>query len=116
MLRIFLTLWLALTPAFAWAGSMSLLGVGTVNAALPTVTVLQAVTKSGNSWTFTFQRSGSTASSMTNDWAVSGSSLNGNPALASDFGGTFPSGTLTFSAGSATTTVTVTPTTNVEPN
>jgi hypothetical protein len=28
MLRIFLALWLALTPAFAWAGSMSLLGVG----------------------------------------------------------------------------------------
>jgi len=28
MLRIFIALWLALTPAFAWAGSMSLLGVG----------------------------------------------------------------------------------------
>jgi hypothetical protein len=28
MLRIFLALWLALTPAFSWAGSMMLLGVG----------------------------------------------------------------------------------------
>lgn len=28
MLRIFLALWLALTPALSWAGSMSLLGVG----------------------------------------------------------------------------------------
>lgn len=27
-LRIFLALWLAITPAFAWAGSMTLLGVG----------------------------------------------------------------------------------------
>lgn len=30
MLRIFLALWLATTPAFAWAGSMTLLGVGKV--------------------------------------------------------------------------------------
>lgn len=39
MLRIFLALWLALTPAFSWAGSLSLLGVGkppTVVATPPT--------------------------------------------------------------------------------
>lgn len=35
MLRIFLALWLGLTPAFAWAGSMSLIGVGKPSAASP---------------------------------------------------------------------------------
>ena len=59
MLRIFLALWLALTPAFAWAGSMSLLGVGTVNAAIPgppTFTFQNAsvfTTSSGADVTFT---------------------------------------------------------------
>lgn len=39
MLRIFLALWLAIAPAFAWAGSMTLLGVGSsVVAVLPSVT------------------------------------------------------------------------------
>lgn len=35
MLRIFFALWLAITPAFSWAGSMSLLGVGKPSAAAP---------------------------------------------------------------------------------
>lgn len=92
-------------------------GLGNVGnkSAIP-VTVLQSIQRVGNGWTFTFQRSGSTAASRTDNWVVSGSSLNGKPALASDFGGTFPSGVATFAIGSATTTVTITPTTNVEPN
>jgi len=55
MLRIFLALWLAITPVFAWAGSMTMMGVG----APPT---------SGPAFSLTFQSSNglnSTASSVT---------------------------------------------------
>jgi hypothetical protein len=76
------------------------------------------VTKAGNAWTFTFQRTGSTAASRNDGYAISGSSLNGNPSVPGDFSGAvFPTGTMTFSIGNATTTVTITPTSNdAEPN
>jgi hypothetical protein len=59
MLRIFLALWLAFTPAFAWAGSMSLMGVGTApGASLPPVTL-------------TFQANGlSSASASTETFSI----------------------------------------------
>ena len=103
------------SPGALGAGFGSLGGVGGVgNSVLPVA--LLSIQRAGKAWTFTFQRSGSTAASRTDNYAVTGSSLNGSPALVSDFGGTFPSGTMTFAPGSATTTVTVTATDDVEPN
>lgn len=90
--------------------------LGLPRQAVPLPIVLQSVQRAGRAWTFTFQRYGSTGASRTDNYAVSGSSLNGNAAAASDFGGTFPSGTMTFAPGNATTTVTVTATDDVEPN
>ena len=56
-------------------------------------------------FTFTVTRSG-TEGSRTVDWAVTGSGA--NPADASDFaGGAFPNGTVSFSDGEATATITV---------
>jgi hypothetical protein len=49
MLRIFLALWLALTPAFAWAGSMTLMGAGKPAAAAASFTTWDPTThKSAN--------------------------------------------------------------------
>lgn len=100
----------------AIAGLSTLTGAIGGSAPPVTVTALTAVTRAGNAWTFTFSRTGSTSGSRSDGWAVIGSSLNGLAALAADFGGSFPSGTMTFAPGSATTTVTVTPTDFAEPN
>jgi hypothetical protein len=48
MLRIFLALWLAITPAFAWAGSMTLLGVGTASAPSPATTTWNPADKNAD--------------------------------------------------------------------
>ncbi len=57
-------------------------------------------------FTFTVARSGNLANQSTANWAVTGSAP--NPANAADFpGGAFPSGTVTFPAGSASQTITV---------
>ncbi|MBK7341932.1 MAG: hypothetical protein IPJ06_01755 [Saprospiraceae bacterium] len=47
-------------------------------------------------FTFTVTRTGDTSGSSSASWAVTGSG--GNPANAVDFGGTFPSGTVSFAA------------------
>ena len=62
---------------------------------------------SGGTTAFTFEvtRSGDTSGATSVDYAVSGSG--GDPAEASDFGGSFPSGSVTFAAGETTKTVTV---------
>ncbi|MEK7256366.1 MAG: GEVED domain-containing protein, partial [Bacteroidota bacterium] len=66
---------------------------------------------------FTASRTGSIASASSASWAVTGSG--GNPANAADFGGTLPSGTVTFPAGSSasqTIVVNVSGDTDVESN
>ena len=64
-------------------------------------------------FTFTVTRSGSTAGTSSVSYAVSGGTAN-----AADFGGTLPSGTVSFAAGetSKTITVNVSGDTTVEPN
>lgn len=71
---------------------------------------LTASQNEGNSgttvYTFTVNRTGITSGTTTVNWAVTGSG--GAPANATDFvGGTLPSGTLTFSAGDTSKTITV---------
>lgn len=57
-------------------------------------------------FTFTVARTGNLAAQSTANWAVTGTAP--NPANAADFpGGTFPSGTVTFPAGSASQSITV---------
>lgn len=58
-----------------------------------------------NSFTFTVTRTGETTGSATVDYAVTGSG--GDPADAVDFGGTFPSGTVTFADGETSKTITI---------
>ena len=55
--------------------------------------------------TFTVTRSGDTTGETTVDYAVTGSGA--NPADAADFGGTLPSGTVTFAPGDTTATIDV---------
>ena len=61
---------------------------------------------SGNTaFTFTVTRSGVTTGTTTVDYAVTGSGA--NPANAADFGGTLPSGTVTFLTGETSMVVTI---------
>jgi hypothetical protein len=61
---------------------------------------------SGNTaFTFTVTRSGNLTGTSTVNWAVTGSG--GNPANAADFGGTLPSGTLTFVPNDTSEVITV---------
>ena len=75
-----------------------------------TIAADAAVVDEGNNgdttaYTFTVTRDGDTTGETTVDYAVTGSGA--NPADANDFGGTFPSGTVTFAAGATTATITV---------
>ncbi|WP_286766513.1 choice-of-anchor Q domain-containing protein, partial [Rhodopirellula sp. UBA1907] len=67
-------------------------------------------------FTFTVTRSENTTGIVTVDYSVVGNG--GNPADASDFGGTLPTGTVTFADGDSTATITVNVSgdTQVEPN
>ncbi len=56
-------------------------------------------------FTFTVTREGLLTGTTTVNWAVTGSGP--NPANAADFGGTLPSGVVTFAAGQTTRTITV---------
>ncbi|MBA4449882.1 hypothetical protein FHK94_09470, partial [Cylindrospermopsis raciborskii CS-506_D] len=56
-------------------------------------------------FTFTVTRSGNTTGTSSANWAVTGFST--NPANATDFGGTLPSGTVNFAAGETSQTITV---------
>ena len=67
-------------------------------------------------FTFTVTRSGSTSGSSSANWEVTGSGT--NPANAADFGGTLPSGTVSFAVGETqkVITVNVSGDTTVEPD
>lgn len=56
-------------------------------------------------FTFTVTRGGDTSGSTTVDWSVTGSGS--DPVDAADFGGSFPSGTLSFADGETSETITV---------
>ncbi|MBI1242169.1 MAG: hypothetical protein GC195_11710, partial [Nostoc sp. RI_552] len=56
-------------------------------------------------FTFTVTRSGNTTGTSTVNWSVTG--MGDNPATGADFGGTLPSGTVTFTAGQTTKQITV---------
>ncbi|MDH6100351.1 hypothetical protein NWP21_16195 [Anabaenopsis sp. FSS-46] len=70
---------------------------------------LNAIRLEGNSgttpFTFTVTRTGDTTGTSTANWAVTGTGT--NPANAADFGGAFPSGTVTFTAGEISQIITV---------
>jgi RTX calcium-binding nonapeptide repeat (4 copies)/Calx-beta domain len=79
---------------------------------LPTIAIAadsSATATEGNSgtkaFTFTVTRSGDTSGSSTSDWTVAGSGA--NPANATDFGGTLPTGTVSFAANETTKAITV---------
>ncbi len=57
------------------------------------------------SFTFTVTRTGDTSGATTVDYGVTGSGT--NPANAADFGGTFPSGSVSFADGEVTKTITI---------
>ncbi|WP_019499802.1 DUF4347 domain-containing protein [Pseudanabaena sp. PCC 6802] len=66
----------------------------------------QAEGNSGNkAFTFTVTRTGDTTAANNVNWAVTGSGT--NPSDATDFGGTLPTGTLSFAAGQTSKVVTV---------
>jgi uncharacterized protein len=68
--------------------------------------VTQAEGNAGNTaFTFTVNRNGGTSGVVSADYAVTSSGLTG--ASADDFGGAFPSGTVTFADGQSTATITI---------
>mgnify|MGYP003674851250 CR=1 FL=1 len=73
------------------------------------IAATSSVITEGNSgtkpFTFTITRSGLTSGVSTVDYVVTGSGVNG--ATADDFGGTFPSGTISFAAGEVSKTIIV---------
>ncbi|MBB5038371.1 beta strand repeat-containing protein [Prosthecobacter dejongeii] len=103
-------------PAFDQRGSGFLRAVGVVDiGALEvqrefhilanTVTADEGTGGTTTAFNFTVSRTGSTAGVTTVDYTVIGSGL--NPANAADFGGTFPSGTVTIADGQISAPVTV---------
>ncbi len=85
-------------PAIGYTGPTSL-------AIAPATSVLNEGNVGLTPFTFTVTRSGDTSVGITAQVDVTGSSA--NPANASDFGGTFPSQTVTFLAGETSKTVTI---------
>ncbi|MCL4208006.1 MAG: hypothetical protein KJ000_36425, partial [Pirellulaceae bacterium] len=73
------------------------------------ITAVSADKAEGNSgtspFTFTVTRTGDTSGTTTVNWAVTGSGA--SPADAADFGGSLASGTVTFTAGQTSQTITV---------
>lgn len=69
-------------------------------------------------FSFTIRRTGDTSGTTSGTWIASASALPGRtPTTAADFGGAYPTGTVTFNPGDVTKTVNVTPpaTSNVSP-
>ncbi|WP_370318067.1 Calx-beta domain-containing protein [Pusillimonas sp. NJUB218] len=97
------------------SGGQILAGSGTASSTIVnddstiSITAASADKAEGNSgttpFTFTVTRSGDLTSAQTVNWAITGSGL--HAADADDFGGSFPSGTLTLPAGQASVTLTV---------
>jgi hypothetical protein len=87
-------------------GNSIVIGSGTIAPSLA-IAAADAVKFEGNSgltpFTFTVTRSGPTTGATSVNWAVTGSGA--NPANAADFGGTLPSGTLSFAAGETSKTI-----------
>ncbi|MBS9386617.1 MAG: cadherin-like domain-containing protein [Dolichospermum sp. BR01] len=76
--------------------------------AIAPTNAVQTEGNSGNkAFTFTVTRLGATTGTNTVNWVVTGTGT--NPADATDFGGTFPSATLTFAAGETSKIITVNP-------
>ena len=76
------------------------------NLAIAPTTEIQTEGNSGTKpFTFTVTRSGNTTGTNTVNWTVAGTGS--NPANATDFGGTLPSGTLTFAANEPSKVITV---------
>ena len=79
------------------------------DAAALSIAAASATKAEGNSgttpFTFTVTRAGDTSGTTTVTYAVTGTGA--NPANAADFGGTLPSGTVSFAAGETTKTVTI---------
>ena len=74
--------------------------------AIAPTNVVEAESHSGTKpFTFTVTRSGNTTDTNTVDWTVAGTGT--NPANATDFSGTLPSGTLTFAANETSKVITV---------
>ena len=74
--------------------------------AIAPTNAVQTEGNSGNkAFTFTVTRLGATTGTNTVNWVVTGTGT--NPADATDFGGTFPSATLTFAAGETSKIITV---------
>jgi RTX calcium-binding nonapeptide repeat (4 copies)/Calx-beta domain len=73
------------------------------------IAATDAVQLEGNAgtknFTFTLTRAGDTSASSSVQYAVTGTGT--SPTIAADFGGAFPSGTATFAAGAATTTISI---------
>jgi hypothetical protein len=85
--------------------------------AIAPTNAIQSEGNTGNTpYTFTVTRTGDTSTTSTANWAVTGTGT--NPANAGDFGGTLPTGTVTFAAGvtSQVITVNVSGDTVVEPD
>ncbi|MFP3700773.1 Calx-beta domain-containing protein, partial [Burkholderia sp. SIMBA_013] len=59
------------------------------------------------SLTYTITRRGDTSGATSVKWQVDTTGLSGSLADAADFGGTLPSGTVTFAAGETSKTITV---------
>jgi Ca2+-binding RTX toxin-like protein len=76
--------------------------------AIAPTNAVQTEGNSGNkAFTFTVTRLGATTGTNTVNWVVTGRGT--NPADATDFGGTFPSATLTFNPGETSKIITVNP-------
>ncbi|CAA7619034.1 Calx-beta domain-containing protein [Magnetospirillum sp. SS-4] len=75
--------------------------------ALDAVKVEGATAATGNAHSFVITRGGNLAQSVQVSWAVQGTG--DNPVNAADFGGTLPSGTVSFAVGETSKTISFTP-------
>ncbi|MDH6062859.1 glycosyl hydrolase family 18 protein, partial [Umezakia ovalisporum] len=74
--------------------------------AIAPTNAIQLEANTGNTpYTFTVTRTGDTSTTSTANWAVTGTG--DNPANAGDFGGTIPTGTVTFASGVTSQVITV---------
>jgi len=83
-----------------------------------TLSLSVTLTHATGVYTFTVQRTGDTSGTTTVTYQIAASTLPGRTAaLTSDFGGSFPSGTVTFNPGDTSKTFTLTPaaSSNVSP-
>jgi hypothetical protein len=88
------------------AGTLQVDTTATVVVSISAIDAVKVDGQSGTTpFTFTVSLDQTPVTSQTVDWVVTGSGP--NPANASDFGGTLPSGTLTFAPGQTSETITL---------